>query len=370
MLSNILSAAVISRIVTELPDERIAPYGGPWGQRVPDVPATYDELIEYDRNIPPAADIIAQGAQSRDVVNLPTELVQHRAVRVKSSSSLTTSELQVIMRLAETSGASATDRQGLLGIARKHITNRRQSVAITRGILIAGMACGELNYDRRGFKTGTLDFSMPASLKVTPAVYWISNTGTAQTTATPIDNFTALDLAAQNLGGAPYDHVDMSLAAFNAMIGTTQYQNQAKALSSVYQAGSLPVAGSAQAVMLAERVIGKTILITDNYFEWEDGAGVRTTGRYLPSKYVVLSRKADHGSGISYDVANVPVTESAVAAIAGAPAFGGGVVRGPVDYMTYDSQNYAWVRMHATQECIPRRHSRTATARILVEEPA
>ena len=177
MLNAILSAAALRRVVTEVPDQRLLPHGGPWGQRVPDVPAMHDELVEYDRNIPPAADILATGAESRDVAERPTEIVMHRAMRLKSSSRLTASDLQTLMRVVQSNGALAADRQALLGIARRHTERRLQSLRITRGILLAGMACGDLSWSFGGVQTGTIDFGMPAALKATPGQYWRLNNG-------------------------------------------------------------------------------------------------------------------------------------------------------------------------------------------------
>lgn len=370
MLNSLLSAATLRRIVSEVPDARILPYGGPWGQRVPDVPADHRELVEYDRNIPPAADLLAYGAQSRDVVERPTEVLSNRAFRIKSSDSLRQSDMEVILSVLGSGGAVARDRQALLGIANRHIERRLQSVAITRGILLAGMACGDLSWSIGGYVVASLDFGMPASLKLTPTEYWIDNAGAANADATPITDLVALDEAAKALGGSPYTAIDMSRALHNAMLASTEYQTQAKALSSVYQVGSLPVAGSEAAIELSSRVLGKRISIVDQTFEIEGLNGERTTGRYVPAKYVVAYREAEAATGAAYDFANCPITESAVAAMAGAAAFGGDVVRGPESYVTCDEQGFSWVRMNATQEGTPRRHARAATARILAQEPA
>jgi hypothetical protein len=369
MLNNILSQAVLRQVRTEIPDARLLPYGGPWNARAPDAPADHNELVEFDRGAVPAADLLATGANSRDVADRPFDVVMYKAFRIKSSSRLTTSDLERLMAVVSTGGAIARDRQALLPVLRRHMEKRLQSVAITRGILLAGMAQGELSWDRFGYKIGPIDFDMPSTLKLVPSVYWRSNVPANNATATPVSDMIALDQAAEALGGAPYDAVDMGRTMFNAMLATDEYQDQAKALSSVYQAGSLPVAGSEAAIELANRVVGKRITITDQTYELELIDGSRTSGRYLAEKYAVLYRLSEVGAGTAYDFANCPVTESAVAAIAEDGAFGGDVVRGPVNYTTHDRQEFAWVRMHGTQEGTPRRLSRTATARILVQQP-
>jgi len=365
-LLSVLALADIRRIIQEIPDERLRPYGGPWGNRIPDVPADHRELSEIDRNVAPAAQILAPGATSVDVNTLPTDLVMHKAFRLKSSNRMSQSDMELLMSVRDSGGAVPRDRQALLNIARRHIERRMQSVRTTRGILLSAMAVGDLQWSHQGY-IASMDFGMPSEMKLTPGTYWIDNTGTPDATATPISDLIAMDQAAADLGGAPFDQIDMSRSVFQATLATDEYQDQAKALSAVYNVASLPVAGSEAAHQLAARVLGKTINIVDNTYQIENADGTRSTGRYVPEKYVTLWRSSD---GIAaYDFANCPLTESAVAAIAGDPTFGGDVVRGPMSYMTLDRDDFAWVRMHGTQEGTPRRHIRTATARITVIEP-
>ncbi|MGV3619115.1 MAG: hypothetical protein ACO1SV_27630 [Fimbriimonas sp.] len=370
MLNHILSPAAIARVRTEIPDARLLPYGGPWGARVPDVPATHDELTEYDRNIPPAADLIAYGADVRDVEEKPTEVVQDKAIRIKSASKLTQTDMQTLLRVIEAGGAVDSDRQSLLGIARRHMERRLQSVAITRGILLAGMACGELSWAANGVITGTMDFGMPASMKVTPAEYWMNADGSPNADATPITDMAALDRAAEALGGSPFDSVDMSDAMYRAMLASDEYHEQALAVAVLFHVSSLPIAGTGAAMQLAERVIGRKITIVDSVYETELLNGTRISGRYVPEKYVVLYRAADVGNSVAWDFANVHLTESAIAKIGNNTTFGNQVIRGPFNYIVCDDKNFSWVRMLGTQEGTPRRHSRTATARILAKEPA
>ena len=365
----LLAASTLRQIQQEIPDQRLLPYGGPWGQRVPDVPAFHEELSAFDRNVPPAADILPTGGENRDVIERPLEILMDRAFRLKSSSSYDQTAMQRMMSILAT-GGSATDRSSLLGLIRNVLERRLQSVAITRGLLLSGMACGDFSWTHLGYVTGNLDFGMPSELKITPSEYWMENDGSANTDSTPISDLIALDQAARNLGGAAYTAIDMSQAMFNAMIASTEYQNQAKAISAVYNVASLPVAGSPAAQVLAELVIGKKIFIVDQTYQFENNDASRTTGRYVPDKYVILWHAEAAGQSVMWDFANCAIAESAVAAVLGVGAFGGDVVRGPVSYVTGDTNNLSYVRQNATQEGTPRRRVRTCTARILAKEPS
>jgi hypothetical protein len=365
-----LIADAMRTVIRELPDSRLFPNGGSWGGRIVNQNADHFELLEFDHSVPVAADIIAIGATNRDVAEQPTEVVGNRAFRIKQSSRITPMETILMGRLMETGATVASDRASLLTVAQRHVTRRREGVAITRGILCAAMACDELTYSVQGVQAGTVGFGMPAALKLVPSVYWIAANGTANAGAKPISDLLALDYQASILSAAPYDTVDMSRAAFLAMLASTEYQNQAKAVSAVYNVASLPLAESDAGRQLAERVIGKTINITDEMYTYELADGSRLTGRYLPAKFAVLSRSSEHGQTGAYDFANVPVSETIIGAIAGAEQFGGQVQRGPVDFVTHDRENFSWVRFNAAQEGVPRRFHRAATARVTVVEPA
>lgn len=366
MLNQLFTPAAIRRTVQEIPDSRVLPFGGPWGQRVADADSFHDELTEFDRQVPVAADLLAYGATSRDVREDQTEIVANRAVRIKQSSNLKHEDLLLLASVRES--GSPTLAANLQARVRNIIMRRRQAVEITRGILLAGAAAGDLEWTNAGYNTGTLDFGMPDTLKYVPDTYWIDNAGAAQSGADPVTDIIAVNQEASLLGGAPYTDIDMSRAAFMAMVGTTEFQNQAKALSAVYSVASLPVAGSDASIRLASTVLGMTVHLVDNTFTKENSDGTRTTGYYSPQKYAILWRAEGLQSGM--DFANCPVIESAVASAMGSSKFGSGIVRGTVDYVTGDEQEFTWVRFHATKEGVPRRNSRTVTARILVVEPA
>jgi hypothetical protein len=367
MLNQVLGPLVLRRVVQEIPDTRVLPYGGPWGQRIADVPATHDELVEYDRNIPPAADLVPYGAQTRDVVERPTELVQHKAFQIRSSNRLDQGQMAKVIALVESGGVSATLKQDVLGFAKARIERRLQSIAITRGILLAGMACGELSWSQGGYVQGAIDFGMPAALKCVPTTYWRASNGTINVNATPVTNLTAMDIEAERLGGSAFTDLDLSRSSFNAMIATTEYQTHAKSRLAVVNIASLPVAGTQESVALASSVLGKTIRIVDATFEYELSDASRVSGRYVPETYAVLWRSEGLAAGA--DFANVPVTQSAVAVIGEDGRFGGVIVRGPVPFMTCDN-DLTWVRLNGVQEGTPRRHMRAVTARIATIEPS
>lgn len=362
MLQGILTAAVLRRVVTQIPDERIMPYGGVWGQRVPSVDATHDELTEFDGNVATAANLLPQGAPNIDETELPTDIVLNRAFRLKRSVRLGQPDIQAVLRVAESPNSDAA-RQALLARAQTITTRNLQGVAITRGILCASMAVGEVTAPERfGWKNSPTDFGMPGNLKAVPGTFWRNTAGVTQTGAKPVSDIAALDYQASVYGESEYTDLDISRDGFFAMLGTDEYKAAALARAGYYNVANLPVGFSPLARQLASDVLGKNINLVDNTFVYTDAGGNRISGRYYPEAYAVLWRSDDAGKSVNWDFANVEITESGIALIAGDNAYGGAIQRGPYSYTSCDRDEFTNARLHGIQEGVPRRYNRAVTA--------
>ena len=163
-------------------------------------------------------------------------------------------------------------------------------------------------------------------------------------------------------GLQPFDTVGMSYQAYLAMTTATEYQNQAKAVTAVSLTTSLPVNTSDSARQLAERVLGKRIVILDQSFSVEDATGTRTSKRYIPERLAVLWRQADEGNSANWEFSKVPVTKKMLGDLLGSNAFSGGDLRGPLAWAGGDNIEFTHAAVYAADEGISRRKSRGVTA--------
>lgn len=381
MLNQLLTAAGIKRSIDQFPTALLGNAGGFWEKRVLDVPAEDDELTLFNHDVPVAADIIAPSSTSRDVTEGPGILRLDRAYRLKQSSKLEHNDIKYLRKLsmlyAQAGNLDEGQSGSLANWLQQKLRFRLAGVAIRRGILKYGMAQGDFAYNQGGYVTST-DFGMVPSMRPTVSP-WINTDGSypgvnggAGTAATPVTDLGTMQVTAFNLEGRRFNAYDMPRATFYAMVASAQFQTQARARIAFGPATALPDATDPRMIELAQSVLATadgpvTITLDDLVYQIENTDGTRSqANRYLNANYVVLSNTEDWGKEGAYDNANVPVTEGIIADAVGMGAMFGGAERGPVGYFTADLEELSWLRSHATQECVPRRWFRTATARLTV----
>jgi hypothetical protein len=362
-LSQIFLPAVQREIIREIPDERVLPYGGPFGGLVPDQDRYHNQLQEIDAQSTTAARIVPHGASSVRSVRQQNQLVMQRAVQMVRHEEMTQEDMVWLSQMAAAAAVDRNIRDQARAMVRDIQERNRQSLAITRGYLVASMIVGEIDWSALAFNFGTSNFGMPAEMKLVPSVYWRNNAGTPNASATPIANFGALDYQVRDVWGMPaFDTVGMSYQAYLAMTATTEYQNQARAVTAVSLTTSLPVNNSESARQLAERVLGKRIVILDHTFQVEDATGARTSKRYVPERLAVLWRQEDEGKSDRWEFSKVPVTKKMLGDLLGSTAFTGGDIRGPLAWAGGDSMEFTHAAIYAADEGIARRKSRGVTA--------
>lgn len=367
MLSQYLTGAVNRRLREEIPNSALLPYGGVWGQRVPDVDATHDELTEIDTNVSVAANILAQGATNPDTTDLPTALVVDRAFRIKQSRRFGQPDVQAVIRLNAAQN-SPLIRQEFLNRIRTKDRKNLEGVQITRGVLCAACAQGLFDYSHFGFINSNTDWGMPNELRIDTGTAIQNADGSVDTAGRFLAGLRAADRQAQKFSATPFTDVDMDYAAFEAMLKTDEYKNEALRSTAYLSLASLPAptANNPTAIEVAQRVVGKRINLVEDEYRVESGSGSFAAKRFTSTNYAVLWRAGNVG----IEFKNVEVTETGIALVGDDPRFGGQILRGPLTYASCEKDELTNARRHAVQEGVPVRTFRAATARILVRDLA
>jgi hypothetical protein len=358
-----------TEVIRAVPDVRSLAYGGYFGNAIPDQDRNHNDLYEFDATVTSAANIVARGATNVDATRQTNQIAANRAVQIVRSEKIDQDEMEFMATVGRESTSPAVVSR-LTSMAERIQRRNLEGAEITRGYLASCMAVGEIDWSYLGFVADSIDFRMPATLRLTPPNY--DRTGVASTTfnaaGTPVSNMFALDYQAEVLGMPAFDMAGMSYQEYLAMLQTTEYQTLAKSTNSVYLNTSLPSAQSPRAKDLAEAVIGKQIVWLDQTFQRELIGGGRETVRYVKDYYTVLWHKADEGSAVNWEMSNVPLTKSMVANLGENSPFGG-VVRGPKAWAAWDRDEYNWARLLLAWEGFPMRRALGVTAVIYNRAP-
>jgi hypothetical protein len=360
-LPSLLLQSVNRRVQREIPDERLQPYGGFFGAVVPDVETTRRELTEYDTQVTQAAPVVALGAPAPLLADKPNLIVDNRTVQFIGKRFASETDLEWLSSFGD--NPSATARAAMLSWLRGKQEKNMESVKTTRGYLIASMIVGEISWAYLGINLPNVTFRMPGALKLTPTNYWRDESNNPNVNATPITDITEADFQAGLLGGGGFNRVGMSRTALRAMTATTEYQNQARAVTTFALTSNLPVFGTDQYLQLASRVLGKDIVILDQVFNQEPVAGGDfTQRRFIPERITVLWRKEDENSSARWKFSNVPLLKSVIASAVGSDKFNGVVSPGPLAWSAADEDDFNWLMTATAQEGIGTRIDRTVTA--------
>lgn len=128
--------------------------------------------------------------------------------------------------------------------------------------------------------------------------------------------------------------------------------------------------------MILGKLVGLEVRINDGTMPVTANGGGQSLVRHLPLGKVVLSRKADFGTGASYDFANGTVLETVMAMVAesigignqGSGVIGGAAAmpqRGPLAF-AYLQPGLQGCEIHDVVRGFPRMHNEAATAVLTV----
>lgn len=360
-LQSILLQGVQREVIKEIPDARYNPYGGYFGEKIPDKPRTRRELLEFDTRITNAAPIVALGAKVTPQSVKPNQVVENRSVQFIGAEMIGESDLEWLSGLPGQMPAAM--KAQVLSWARSVQERNRERLAITRGYLLSSMVVGEINWAYLGITLPNVSFRMPSALKITPATAWRNSSDVPNTNSTPVSDIDAADYQAKLFGAAPFDTLGGSRSMFRAIAASTQYIAQANSVSATYRATSLPVFGTQPFYDLMSTVLRKKIVELDHPFNYENPAGGNAiSGRYVPERLGVLWRESDEGSTQNWEFSNVPVLKTAVAAALGDSTFGGEVGYGPIPWAFGDRQEFLWAALAQIQDGIGVRRHRAVSA--------
>lgn len=361
MLNQYLAQTRIQTLVQEA-QPLLQKDGGIWGNRVPDTPATDEEIIARETNTVTAADLILDDQAVPIRTEPGLDIVTHKVTNLKRHTVLTQGDLNLLDMLQRTNGDPELALEFDRFLARR-VTNALRSVKILRGIVIAGMVVDSFAWDRLGVKLN-LTFGMHNALKVTPGVLW-----TTPGSATPVSDVQGMNVVASEQYGFTYDRLTMSRYAYNLMLGTTEYQDKAKGASGMYLAANLPAAQDPRSAVLASAVLGMQIEIDDSQYQLESADGSIVTGnRYVPQNKVVLTNSAFDGDPSVWNFGNCIVTESIVASFSSGEKLLPARVRGPIGYAApaNPTLNPPQLSVFGVQRGMARRMNRAVSAVLTV----
>lgn len=253
------------------------------------------------------------------------EFVTNAIPNLKLGQRVTQAKMNLLRRMGR--GLVGRDESGMLEQWMVTIgKNLRRGVDERKNALIAAMNLDLLTYDRFGIKL-SVNWGMPANLKVTPTVPW-----TTAATATPITDILTLKDFARTTYGERYDRVTMATSDFRLVVATTEFKNL------IVGVMGQPVTATAYNALDPKneswfsQMIGMTVEFEDKVFWEQSPAGVTASTRVQPEGKVLLSTKGDDNNGAAMDFANAIVNESMVSEIVGGNDTIGGETYGPTAY--------------------------------------
>ena len=342
------------------------------------VNATDDELFGRFTSRVFAADILADGQKANVYEGGKVDLIISSLANFKVGLNLDQAALNLLQKLSTIPRAQEED--AWLEWEMRFAETLLQGVRDSMNEVACAMMIDAYSYDRFGVKMSGATWGMPSNLKVTVSPAWSLDAGVTSNAANakPVRDMQQLDLVdADNYGLGVFDRVTMSSTAFHRMIETTEFQQKAAPFTGLYFALAAGTGFSTEdrekMRQLAERVLGKEIVIDNKTTRRQNADGTQTTTRALPANKVLLDRKSNGPR--EWDFGNGVLTESVVAEMLGrAPTLGRnprmsvGGAYGPLGYYTLQSPdlNPPGVNGWACTRGWPRKHILESSAVLTV----
>lgn len=367
-------AARVTGIMQGLTDPRLLPIPLRWNTRVPDVPATDEEVSAKYVGTLLIADLIADDAKAVTYSQGRFQFQSTQVPNLKMGIAMNQAMLNSLGRIQAMGGVANDEVNFFTNRYNQNIADAKFGVELRKEVFKLGMLLDNVSYDRLGIKLTGMTYGMYSDLKVTPGTGWQS------TSSTPLTDINTLRSVAQQRYGINLDRVTLTTPALRAMVATTEYQTQIKstAFASLF-GGPTPAAPLQSDQYLkrqAEIILGGTgepvmIEVDDRRYWSQDTSGAITSNRLHPINQVLLTSSANDGNANAYDFANCTVTESVVAnMLGGASVIGGSmpVGRGPIGYTTPPNAqlNPPGIVTWAVARGAPRKHMNQASAVLTV----
>lgn len=363
---EILAVNNVMRVIDRLVDVRQYPENFRYLNRTRIVNAMDGEIFARFKGRVYAADIISLDGKAR-VRPAPSVQLQQTDLPILKHGMAFNREQRRMLDRVERNVATGTERNAFIDFVAENLGYLIDGVRTQMNALIAGMMLDSFTYDRLGIKLTGVTWGMPSDLKVTltGTQLW-----TATGTAKPVTDLQTMRKTAQQKYGKVLNRVEMSTAAFDAMIRTDEFKNLAASLYAVNNATFvLPVQNMEAMRTLAQNITGIPVIeVDDTQYAVDNLDGTETYTRYLPEADVLFSNSADDNNGRIYDFANAMVEETMPGMV---PSLIGDFPDeryGPVGYTTAaDPQgNPPGVNLWAVASGFPRKHQEASTARLRV----
>lgn len=350
----------INRVMQGLLDPRLLPGELLFSKRVPTVRAVDSEITARFIQYPQVADLIADGQRAVVYSTGKFQLSTTKVPKLKIGANVTETMLAQIVQIMGNPGPITSDFFSDWESAT--LFNLKLGVAQRVEILLVAMMTDSLVYDRLGLKVNA-SWGMPSDLKVTTGTAWDN------IAATPVDDLLNLRRLAQVKYGVKFNRITMSLAAFNYMIATTQFQNRAKTFlpTTLVLGTNFPTQNTQDMIALATRVLdGIQVVLYDQMYWSQNEAGTPSMFSYLPITKVVFDSTTNDNNRTIWDLANTQVMEAMVASLGG-EGIGPRDAVGPLAYATFpENLNPPDITYWAVQRCFPRKHLLQANACLTV----
>ncbi|MBS3915590.1 MAG: major capsid protein [Bacteroidetes bacterium] len=358
---TLLGAVRVNKLMSSLQDKRGTPQSLLFTNRTPMVPAAEGEIMARFMGQILIADLIADGQRAGVYSAGKLFLETTNPPNLKIGTALNQTELNQL----QTKMAGIQVMDDLFPYTESRIIdNLRQGVFQRIETLNIAARIGGFSYDKLGIKMEGVTFGMPSDLKITPVNEW-----TDASNATPVADVLMAKRLGQVKYGIVFDRMVLTLAAFNAAIATTEFQNKARTyLAPNVSFTNLNAADTDYQKNLAKNVFGlKEIEIYDARYWTETREGALESGPFLPLNKVILESTQSDNNASVIDFANGVVTEALISNIPGSTIKGQLPMnaRGPVGYTTAVDDPPS-VTYWGVGRGFPRRHLMQATACLTV----
>jgi hypothetical protein len=331
---ELLGTLRVKGIMNALVDPRLLPQQLVWTSRIPDTPATDEEIIARYEGTPLIADIIADDARAAVYSMGKFVYEANKIANLKIGVSANQSTLNQIDRLLG-GGAGADDMGLFTNWQNTVLQNALLGVRQRAEQLRIAMLCDGVgfSYDRLGIKLSSVSWGMYPDLKVTVGTGWDT-----AASATPVNDIWSVRRTARVRYGIDFNRATMSTTALMLMIATTEFQNKARQyLAPNVSFTNINTANLTDMQRLASNVLAMEVELYDaRAWQQNPDTGALTSLPLMPITNVILTSTANDGNRTAYDFGSGVVTESTVSRIAGGGIIGGPLTQryGPVAYFT------------------------------------
>lgn len=359
----------VTGIMQGITDPRLRQIPLTWNDRIPDVPATDEEVTAKYVGTLQVADLIADDAKAVTYSQGRFQFQTTQVPNIKMGIAMNQAMINALGRIRASGGVQNDDVQFFTDRWTKNVADAKFGVELRKEILKIAMILEGYNYDRLGIKLTNVSWGGYSDLRIQEGTAWTSTSATGLTT---IQNL--IQIGRQRYG-ITFNRATMSTANLRALVAQTEFQTQVKTIyPTALFGGPVPVAPLQSDAVLKKQVetliagVGEpfTIELDDRRYWSQDSSGKIISQRAWPIDAVGLTDSSNDGNSNAYDFANCVVTESIVGSM-----FNNSVVgqipansRGPIGYTTLASPdlNAPGTVTWAVARGFPRKHMNQASA--------